>query len=227
MKKLMLSLTLVAGLGLVAAAQTNALKFGIKAGVNFPNLQISGEELEEEELDGLKANTSFYFGATVEIPVSKTFSVQSGLSYIGKGAKVDYNMTEGANSFSFTSKINLMYLELPVNALFKFDAGQGNVFVGGGVYYGYALSGNTKTETTLTLNGQTEKDSDTSDLIFGNTEADDFKRGDFGLNFLAGYQLANGLNFHGGYSLGLRNISSSSGGTVKNKGFSFGLGFNF
>lgn len=227
MKKLMLSLALVAGLGFASMAQTSPVRFGLKAGVAFPKLKVSGSVLESEEAESLKANTSFYVGGTVEIPVSDIFSVQSGLTYIGKGAKAEESATMGADSYRVVGKINLSYLELPVNAVFKFNAGQGSLFFGAGAYYGYALNGKTKVEATVTIDGQTDKDSETDDLIFGNTEADDFKRGDFGLNFLAGYQLANGFNIHGGYGLGLRNISPSTDGKVKNRGFSVGVGFSF
>jgi len=224
MKKLMLSLSLIAGLTVAASAQ---LKFGIKAGLHFPSLKVSGEELNPEEIEGLKANTTFYFGGTIEVPVNENFVVQSGLNYIRKGAKFDFSYSEGGDAVSLTTKINLNYLELPVNGLFKFNAGTGSLLVGAGAYYGYALDGNTKSEVSLTMDGQTEKESENEDLILGNTTADDFKRGDFGLNFLLGYELKNGLSFNGGYRLGLTNISNSPDGSVKNKGFSVGLGFNF
>ncbi|SOD15194.1 porin family protein [Pedobacter xixiisoli] len=206
MKKLLLSVALVAGLGAAVNAQDNPIKIGVKAGVAFPNVSISdaGEDVKT------KTNASFYFGGTVDVSISKMFSVQPGLTLIGKGTKID-------ESENLSTTLSNMYLELPVNLLANFPVGSGKVFVGAGPYYSMALSGKYK----FTGAGETVKE----DVKFGSDG--DFKRGDFGLNFLGGYQLSNGFNVHAGYGIGLSNISSDSDGKIKNKLFSIGVGFSF
>ena len=229
MKKLMLSLLAVAGLGLAASAQTNNdIKIGVKAGVTFPTFGVSGTDNAGYQQ---KMSTSFYIGGTVDIPVSDIFSVQPGLSLIGKGGKTDYSYynAEPGNTFTATanSKISTMYIELPVNAVFNFDISNGKFFVGAGPYYAIAISGKNKSTATLSDGGINVTESDEEDIKFG--EDGTMKRGDFGVNFLAGYQLSNGFNIHAGYGLGLSNIdyADTNKSKVTNRVLSVGVGFSF
>jgi len=214
MKKTLLSLALVAGLGLAANAQTAPAKFGVKAGITFPNMTLSTDGVSASQ----KSNTSFYLGGTVDLALSEMFAVQPGLTLIGKGTKAS-DTDEGGVS---TEKIGIMYLEIPVNFVASFQAGSGKVFVGAGPYYAFALGGKSKYEDSE----GTYKE----DIQFGSSDDDMLKGGDLGLNFLAGYQLSNGFNVHAGYGLGLTNLNPSSESDnykIKNKVFSVGVGFSF
>ncbi|RZL18921.1 MAG: PorT family protein [Pedobacter sp.] len=209
MKKLLLSLTLLAGLSTATLAQDKPVSFGVKAGAAFPNMTFSSSGLSAS----LKSNPSFYVGGTVDVSLGNIFSVQPGLTLIGKGTK--FSETDGNQTAAI--KISNMYLELPVNLMANFAVGPGKIFIGAGPYYSMALSGKYK----VSMDGLSEEE----DVDFSSDG--DFKRGDFGLNFLAGYQLTSGLNVHAGYGLGLSDISQNSGGvTTKNKVFSVGLGFS-
>jgi hypothetical protein len=110
-----------------------------------------------------------------------------------------------------------MYLEVPVNLMLNLKTGNsGKVFVGAGPYYAFGLSANAKVGN--------EKE----DITFGSDE-DNIRRGEFGLNFLGGYQLNNGLNFHLNYGLGISSVIPDQEFDVKfkNRVFSFGVGFMF
>ncbi len=225
MKKLLLCSVLLAGLGLAANAQKSPVKIGVKAGVSFPKVTFSGDEGQESA----KTNTSFYVGGLVDISVSKTFSVQPGLTLTGKGYKYESSGAFGNISYADAGKTSLMYLEVPVNLVANFEIGPGKIFVGAGPYYGFAISGKSKYSTSTTANGVTSTDTEDVDVKFGSSDESNYKRGDFGLNLLGGYQLKNGFNIHAGYGLGLSNISSTDedGYKEKNRVFSVGLGFNF
>lgn len=216
MKKILLLLTLAAGLNVAANAQNKPVFFGIKAGVAFPTIDFSNE-IASRNTD---SKTSFYVGAIADINISPLFSFQPGLTYIGKGAKfnmrkameeidIDPSDLQGNEIFTF----NYSYLELPVNFLANFKVGGGKFFIGAGPYVAYAISANLES---------TEKD----DLEFG-SEDGLYRRVEFGINFLGGYTLINGLNLHAGYGLGLTTIQNSSESSSKHKVFSVGLGFNF
>lgn len=216
MKKILLLLMLAAGFNVAANAQDKPVSFGIKAGVAFPNMAFSNEIASRNT----HSKTSFYVGAIADINVSPLFSFQTGLTYVGKGGEfnmrkameeigIDPSVLEGNDIFTF----NYSYLELPMNLLANFKVGEGKFFIGTGPYVAYALSANTE---------NTEKDN----LEFGSEEGQ-YKRLEFGINFLGGYKLANGLNLHTGYGLGLTTIQNSSENSTKNKVFSVGLGFNF
>lgn len=220
MKKLLLSLMMV-GAGIAASAQTSPVKFGIKAGVTFPKASTS----EDTEGMDIKTNTSFYIGGTADIPVGGMFSIQPGITLSGKGFKVDESEIVDGFGGSILAKSNVWYIEIPVNALVNIPVGDGKVFLGAGPYYGMAITGKVKTKVSLTMDGQTQSESSDEDIDFG--KDGDLKRGDFGINFLGGYQLSNGFNIHAGYGLGLSNIVQDSEGDLKNRVLSVGLGFSF
>lgn len=216
MKKILLLLTLAAGLNVAANAQDKPVSFGVKAGLALPSQTGSGMGLSMNT----SSKTSFYVGGVANINLSPIFSLQPGLTYIGKGGKMDFSdMAEEAgidpeDADALKATINFSYLELPVNLLANFAAGTGKAFFGAGPYAAYALSGNAKS-------GDLKEDAE-----FGSDEGQ-VKRMEFGVNFLGGYQLNNGLNLHVGYGLGLSNLENSSNSSTKNKVFSVGLGFNF
>ncbi|QIL40921.1 PorT family protein [Pedobacter sp. HDW13] len=229
MKKIILSLLTVAALSTVALAQTNnSTKIGVKAGVTFPTFGTSGTENED---DNWKINTSFYVGGTVDFQISERFSIQPGLSLIGKGGKGDYYEHNGEPNnliaFRGTAKLSMLYLELPVNAIVNFETGNGKIFIGAGPYYATAISGKTKTTGILTAGTSSLTTSTNEDIKFGKDGT--MKRGEFGVNFLAGYQLSNGFNIHAGYGLGLSNLdySDTRVSKVTNRVLSVGLGFSF
>lgn len=216
MKKISLSLFLVAGLITATFAQEKPVTFGVKAGLALPIQTASSMGFSYST----SSKTSFYVGALANINISSTFSFQPGLTYVGKGGKIDFSEIAEEAGFDpgdfdgLKQTINFSYLELPLNLLANFNAGTGKVFVGAGPYAAYALSGNAKV-------GDLKEDA-----VFGSGE-DEIKRLEFGLNFLGGYQLNNGLNIHAGYGLGLSSLENNSSSTTKNRVFSFGLGFMF
>lgn len=211
MKKTFILLMTAATLAFTASAQNAPVKFGIKAGVAFPNMVVSAMGASVS----LDSKTSYFVGGTVDIPISPIFSVQHGLTLSNKGTKIAGAVDIENGNEMVTGTLNFTYIEIPVNAVAKFSAGNaGKVFLGFGPYYAVALSANGK------ANGVKE------DIELGT----DFKRGDFGLNFLAGFELKNGLNLNAGYGLGLSNILGSDASDLvkfKNRVFTIGLGYTF
>lgn len=216
MKKTLLSLSILVGLGTAALAQTTKpVSFGVKAGIAFPNMSISASGTSVS----FDSKTSFYVGGIVDFAVSDIISIQPGLTYISKGTKFNGDILdfEDSSTSAESATLNFNYLELPVNVVANFQVGNaGKVFVGAGPYFAYALSANAK------YGSEKEK------LNF--SENEEFKRGEFGLNFLAGYQLNNGFNIHAGYGLGLSSIVKEPEAmdiSFKNKVFSVGVGYSF
>lgn len=217
MKKI-LSLLTVVGLTTAAFAQEKPVSFGVKAGVSFPNMTVSAMGASVS----FDTKTSFYVGGTADIAVSKIFSVQPGLTLIGKGTKInsggfEFGTGSGAVEAEESGTLNFMYIEVPVNLMANFKAGTGKVFIGAGPYYAFAVDAYAKS------GGVKE------DIQIGSDE-DDLKRGDFGLNFLGGYQLKNGLNLHAGYGLGLSSVIPDQDELdvkFKHRVFTVGLGFSF
>jgi len=195
------------------------VSFGIKAGYN--NSSVSG--------DGsgfTKRLSGFHAGGVADISLAENFSLQPQLLFIMKGGKAEgYSENVGGVEISYPeTKLTLNYLELPVNFLYKHEAGAGSIFVGAGPYLGFGLSGKVKAgdeDMDVKFDGKKESELEGEDATVGH-----LKRLDAGANFLAGYELKNGLLFGVNYSLGLTNLDPD-GGKSKNNYFGISVGYLF
>ena len=205
MKKLLLSAAIL--FGSMGAFAQGGLGYGLRAGVNIPKYSTN--------LGDTKSNTGFFVTGYLDAPVSPYFSIQPGLSLQNKGAK----WVETSNG---ELKESVMSLDIPVNLVAKLPTGgSGNFFVGAGPYVGFGLSGKRKGEQTTQSDIIIKVD---RDMEFGRGSGKDLKTTDFGVNFLAGYQLTNGFQINAGYGLGLTNLAPNSG-SIKNRVWSVGIGF--
>jgi hypothetical protein len=182
------------------------ISLGVRAGVNFQNL--TGKYSNGDKYSN-KLIAAFNGGANVEIPVATDFYVQPGLLFSTKGAKTKDGLD---------SKINLSYLELPVNFLYKPELGNGKLLIGFGPYAALAVGGKYKIGSTKT------------NVVFGK-DPGKIKRLDAGANFLAGYEFSNKLSFQLNSGLGLVNLTNRTPGdgksSLKNVGFGVSAGYRF
>lgn len=193
---------------------------------------LSGSYATQNIKDGVSNVTSFYFGGYAELPVTKYFSVQSGLSISGKGSKTNFIVNVTAPFFgeipaNYVRETNIMYLETPLNAVFNLK----NFYVGAGPYFAYGILGKEKINVTTNAFGspmQIPNEAKDGDVKFGKNSGE-ITPYDFGANFLLGYQLKNGLNLGLNYGLGLGKTNIRSGYDVKasNRVLSVLVGFSF
>ena len=227
MKNIILTLatTFICGYSVAQIAPASKVKFGLKAGVNFSKIAITGQEMEDYRKDDARNITSFQFGAYADVPLSTTFSIQPGIILNGKGGETqlsEANTQLGSSSITGTIKADMMYIEVPINAVYKINS----FYIGAGPYAAVALSGKYKSQLTSISSDFMENEE--RDIKFGNNNEDDFKRADFGINLLAGYELKNGFNIGINYGFGLSNLDSSGGSYGnKNRVASIMLGFAF
>ena len=102
------------------ASHTGGTSFGLRAGVNFQNINGRDENDDKLKNDML---TGFNIGINAEIPVGIDFYFQPGLLYTIKGAKSE-DVILGQ---SFNTTIKISYLELPLNFLYKPMLGKGHL----------------------------------------------------------------------------------------------------
>ena len=216
MKKILLSL----GAAVLLAGAANAqVSYGLKAGVNLG--KISNMDISDFDLGGASgsntSNVSFHVTGFADMPVAPNFSVQPGVSLQGKGAK--YNVSAGDASGDVS--VNLMSVEIPVNAVYYIPVGYtGSVFLGAGPYVGFNVSG--KLKGTADGNELVNED-----LSFTGDDKD-MNLIDAGVNFLGGYKFNNGLLLNAGYGLGLTDLTpNNNGNSNSNRVLSFGVGFQF
>lgn len=199
--------------------------FGLRAGINFQNINGKDENGDKLENDML---TGFNIGINAEIPVGVDFYFQPGLLYTIKGAKSE-DVILGE---TFKSKMKISYLELPLNFLYKPQLGTGHLLLGFGPYVALGVSGQAKYKGS----GSTLK----SDIKFKNkvmnTDPDDVvyvRPLEAGAGLLAGYEFANRVSFQLNAQLGLTKINPEYEGagddktSAKHTGFGFSLGYRF
>ncbi len=229
MKRVLLSVVVLALSGITAQAQnartianSSGTTFGLKAGINFQN--IYGDDEDGNKLDGSLA-MKWNAGVNAEIPVATDFYFQPGLTIGTKGAKFKL----GANNVA----LNLYYLDIPMNFIYKPLVGNGHVMLGFGPYIGFGIGGKIILE-----NGNNDIESDVEyrnkvSIAEQASATTFYKRMDAGANILAGYEFSNRISFQVNSQIGLANISpeyegvSSSKEKTKHIGFGLSLGYRF
>lgn len=194
-----LKLLLATALLAVLTIQVQAQGLGIRAGVNFQNINgkdALGDQLENDLI------TAYHVGVIAEKEFVPTFYFQTGLLYSVKGAK----STDDLLGQSVTYTLKNGYLELPLHFMFKPALGNGHLILGFGPYIGFGLNGKAKIES----GGQSE-DWDVSYqnevTASDNDETIYVKRFDAGGNLFFGYEFAGGLSFQLNTQLGMLKIN--------------------
>lgn len=218
MKKTIVCMLAIAGFATSAYSQTSTVStelgnttFGIRAGVNFQNL--NGKDESDRNLKN-KMKVGFNIGANAEIAIAQDFYVQPGLLFSTKGAKIE----------NTDIKVNLSYLEIPINLLYKPVLGDGKLLLGFGPYLGFAVGGKVD-DTDIKFEkeiSQAESETGTPYL----------KRFDAGANLLVGYELSSRISAQLNAQLGLVNIQPKITGLdtdakTKNTGFGISIGYRF
>ena len=199
--------------------------FGVKIGATFPSFRLSGS-------DALPANyvgthiASLYIGGIVDLPIGDTWSIQPGITFVGKGNQVNQVAPNSSNVLT-TEKYTPFYIEIPVNLIAKFRVNIGQIFAGAGPYYAYGILGE-YTPPAPTAEGLKAgiTTGGPSTNVFTSSGSKDLSRTDWGFNFLLGFQLNTGMGILAGYNLGLINIDASSS-SKKNSAISIGLSYLF
>lgn len=225
MKKIF-TLAVASLFGIAANAQSIAMlngsqasKFGIKVGMNFPTMRITGDNVEGKR--NLSMSTNYQLTGFVDFNVSPSFSFQPGISIQGKGYKTSNFASTSIANQGITQSVT--WLEVPLKLMGKIQAGPGNLILGGGGYGAYGLGGQAKGSfLNEGLNQTTVRK-----VQFDSTP--DIKRIDYGVNMTAGYQLQNGLSFDTSYSMGLNNLMPTNSTNTQgyNRVVSFSLGYSF
>jgi hypothetical protein len=195
--------------------------FAVLGGVNFQNItgdDASGNKISSSGIIG------FHAGVQAMIPVAPEFYFQPGILFSTKGSKNE--------SILGTTSINLAYVEVPLNFVYKSKLGGGSIYLGFGPYVGYGIKGNTKVESSL---GSVKSDVKFQNKVISSDPLSTtyIKPLDFGGNVLVGYELSSGLFLQLNTQLGLVNIQPeyasipNNKSSLKNVGFGLSIGYSF
>jgi hypothetical protein len=181
----------------------------IIGGVNFANMLIKDNDGITSE--DMKLKPGIQAGVSVEYPLLDNLFLESGLLFLTKGVKYHSKGEFLGYNYEGTTKMNLQYLDIPINLKTYFDVSNNKVFITTGPYIGIGINGNYTIE--YSINGETEKDKEK--IEWGTDKnSDELKRLDYGLYLGTGIEIAN-LQLELGYSLGLANISPYTGEGTK------------
>jgi hypothetical protein len=229
MRKIILFVLLTSSI-LSSYAQTS---IGLIGGYNHSTLRSNDDNLAERGIDN-----SYYSGWRAGIITDHhlfgKFYLQPQLLINTKGYNISFKNTNGnAYQMNHLSR-RLTYLELQTNLLFKQQAGTGKFFVGAGPYIGRGISGlerfdgdyqDGRTFTSYyTIKYSSKEPGNPNNQLSGVTY---MKPYDAGVNFLAGYELKNGLFFNAVYSLGLNHQFFGQVGNDGDKNTYFGLSIGY
>jgi len=212
--KFVLALAIALGSMQIVSAQTKTT-FGIRGGVNFQNLNGENSDNDNYNYD---LKTGFNVGVNAEIPVGVDFYLQPGVIFSQKGAKISDDL-----------KVNLSYIEVPINFLYKPELGTGKLLLGFGPYFAVAAGGSFKPDNGDDVDIEFDSKISAAEAISGTPY---LKRFDAGGTLLVGYEFANKLSFQLNAQLGLLNIQPDiegldDAGKIKNTGFGVSIGYRF
>ena len=199
MKKITIT-TFALMLIIVSQAQVNV---GIKTGLTVANQNRKDHEDYYEQ--STKARTTFHIGVFADMKISGNVYAQPGIVFTGKGA-------EHTSSYSGTeTDFKMTYIDLPLNVVYKYPMSFGKIYAGGGPVISFATGGE------ISQKGKSKK-------MFGDTN-DDYKRGDFGFDLLAGVELSNGFVAGISYQSGFLDIYKHEAAKIKNRTFNLSVGY--
>lgn len=205
--------------------------FGVKAGLNLSNMSIKNIPSGFEE----KTLPSFHLGGVAEFNIAENFALEAGVLLSGKGGKYEYSETESGITITGILTVSPLYLEIPVNALYKAELGSAKLLLFVGPYIGLGVGGKIKTEYTasglpsgVTLSSLGFDLDESEDIEYGTDDNSTLKRIDFGLNIGAGIEIKN-IQIRAQYGLGLSNLDpkGSSDSETKNKVIGISIGYMF
>lgn len=217
-------------LKLANAQELKKIQFGVK--LLGGSAAIGGNYLSNSQ-SAFTSTNSLGGGVFADYEIIQKFFLQSGISILSKGFAmaefVDY--LDAQNNYQSTATVfsyKPIYIEIPINAVLKLPLGKGNVQLGGGPYFAYAVGGKVKQESINYDNNRTTKK---DKLKIGNSATDAYAPVDYGLNFLVGYQLKSGLFLDVSFAPGFANIIPKEQRIGKRKAINgtglLNLGFEF
>ena len=222
-------------LALISTQSYAQINFGVRAGLNIANMNVSGFTGVTES-----SRIGFHAGALLDIGIAEVFSLESGLLLNGKGANFQAKGIVPNTNITLISDVTMspMFLEIPINAIYKVDIKPVKIEIVAGPYMAFGVMGKRTTEYSATnlpagvtldqllsaLNLQNEDEG----LKYGSGTGDDLKGFDFGLNFGAGVNYSNIL-FRIQYQFGLTNLNPTTANNevLKSNVLSFSFGYMF
>lgn len=180
MKKILLTLSLILGMGMIG--NSAFAQYSVRVGIN-------SAKLVDDTVD-FSSKTGFSIGASWErlLSASQPVFVEVGAMFTQKGATVK---AEGAKV-----TLDVSYLQIPAVVKYKHAMSPDLTIVpSAGAFFGYGLNGKIK------FGGESVN-------LFSNES--EFNRTDFGVRFGIEFEYKNNILIGGGYELGLVDLAEET-----------------
>jgi hypothetical protein len=206
--------------GLRGGYNVSAMKFESASG------QKSGGLCSGSQLKNLQADL------VINIPVYGGLYIQPLFRYITKGTSFESagHQQNGFSNGEAGNRIQVHYIEMPFNLLYKFQLPGFKLAVGGGPYAAYGLNGVYKADvlqngSIVSHNNRALSFDHTDNVV---TPGMYLNRWDAGINTTVGFELNNLIMIGLNYSIGMVDLDNSVDYKVKNSyaGISIGILFN-
>lgn len=205
-------------IGIVITGESFAQYLGVNAGLNFSKIHFN-EDIYN--YSSFKYNPGFNAGLTVEFPVQKVFSIETGLSFSSRGYRLKDKLVINNMTEKNVGRFNVDYLDIPLMSKINIKIRNTKFFGSFGPYIGIGLLAYGKEITTLN-NKVTEK-------IINYVEFGSYlKRLDFGLCFAVGVELKS-FQISLNHGLGLANIAppNDDNDKVMHRVWGLSVGYKF
>jgi len=217
---------------LFASHMKAQVKAGLTAGFNFADMNVMNNYVSVES-DLL---VSIHLGGAIRFDLAKYFALQSGLIFSGKGSKVQTIISNPAiGTGTLTQRLKPIYLEMPMDAVFKINAKDRKVLLFGGMYLGVGVGGKVENEVSgfsrLYNSDQILKIFDlanSTNVNYGTSSECNIRRFDYGLEVGLGTELGNTqLNLK--YQIGFKNLDpeGKSENGITNRVFAINMVYLF
>jgi Outer membrane protein beta-barrel domain len=206
----------------VASGAMSQVSFGVQGGGIYSMARVKQETSAGQFVKG-DPKFGWQAGLVADIPFGEGgLRLMPELNYINKGFKINSTFDILGQTVTAEGSSVTNYVELPLNLAYTIPVGDNYLVIGAGPYGAYGING--KRKVSATVGGQTSTENDK--ISFGSGEDQD-NRFDYGVNFMAGYLVGNGLMVKLNYSLGLAELSNSSARQYKNSYLGLSVGYFF
>lgn len=205
---------------------------GLRSGYTAADLEMTGKT--GSTLDG--DHTTFHgwhLDLVINVPVYEGLYFQPVIRYITKGT--NYNPARPVKPelsgayLPAGSRLQLNYLELPLNFVYKFALPAGKITAGLGPYIATGLRG--RYHYDIVQNGRNVSN-DSKEVQFSRKANDNLavvrmNPWDAGANFAIGFEFNNGIMLGANYSRGMTDVDKNDLTTGRNRYFAVSVGFLF
>jgi len=228
MKKIILALAINCSLLISAQNKTDSnigkISYGVKGGLNISNV-TDQSFTNSNNYFNQKSRVGFNAGAFVNIPISKSFSIQPELLFSQYGYKTKYYFNvENDLIYDGSNTLNLGYLTIPVMVQYNITP---NFYVETGIELGYNITAKEKINENFSFGGNTQIIDETRDF-----NRDYLNSFNFGAGVGAGYYFSQKIGVTARYVWGFTNTEKNPDNlpnetAVRNKVFQVGLAYKF